>query len=158
LIDKLKTLLKVKKLKEAEALKQLQMKRVKEREAKAAAERSRVIVEESAATLEPRSDALYAEIMNRIIDLGDLDDLKLRLIAIQKDHDRLKDRLQRDEVAHEKADSALNDAIRNHDEKVRATQKYEILTDDLAGGLIRKLEFAEEAEIEDRVTKGARPE
>jgi hypothetical protein len=157
-IDKLKTLLKVKKLKEAEALKQMQMKRVKEREAKAAADRSRIIVEESAATLEPRSDALYAEVMNKIIDLRDLDDLKLRLIAIQKDHDRLKDKLQRDEVAHDKADCALKDAIRDHDQKVRATQKYEILTDDLAGVLMRKLEFAEEAEIEDRVTRGARPE
>src|SRR5690348_4921001 len=136
----------------------MQMKRVKEREAKAAAERSRIIVEENAATLEPRSDALYAEIMNRIIDLRDLDDLKLRLIAIQKDHDRLKDKLQRDEVAHGKADSALNDAIRDHDQKVRATQKYEILTANLSSVLRLKLEGAEEAEIEDRVTRRAGPQ
>ncbi len=158
MIDKLKTLLKVKQLKEAEALKQMQMKRVKEREAKAAAERSRIIVEESAATIEPRSDALYAEIMNRIIDLRDLDDLKLRLIAIQKDHDRLKDKLQRDEVAHDKADSALKDAIRDHDQKVRAAQKYEILTANLSSVLRLRLESAEEAEIEDRVTRRAGPQ
>ena len=158
MIDKLKLLLKVKKLKEAEALKLMQMKRVKEREAKSAAERSRIIAEESAATLEPRGDALYAEIMGKTIDLGCLDDLKLRLVAMQKDHDRLKDKLQRDELAHEKADSALQLAIRDHDERVRATQKYEILTDDLIAVQMRRQEHAEEAEIEDRVIRGARPE
>jgi hypothetical protein len=158
MIDKLKMLLKVKKLKEAEALKLMQMQRVKEREARSAAARSRIIVEENAATLEPRSDALYAEIMGKTIDLNCLDELKLRLIGMQKDHDRLKDKLQRDELAHEKADSALKLAIRDHDERVRASQKYEILTDDLMGTIIRQREHAEEAEIEDRVTRGRRPE
>jgi Type III secretion protein YscO len=130
MIDKLNMLLKVKKLKEAEALKLMQMQRVKEREARSAADRSRIIVEENAATLEPRSDALYAEIMGKTIDLTCLDELKLRLVAMQKEHDRLKDKLQRDELAHEKADSALKLAIRDHDERVRASQKYEILTDE----------------------------
>ena len=95
MIDKLKTLLKIKKLKEAEALKTMQMQRVKEREARSAADRSRIIVEENAATLEPRGDALYAEIIGKTIDLNCLDELKLRLIAMQKDHDRLKDKLER---------------------------------------------------------------
>jgi Type III secretion protein YscO len=158
MIDKLNMLLKVKKLKEAEALKLMQMQRVKEREARSAADRSRIIVEENAATLEPRSDALYAEIMGKTIDLTCLDELKLRLVAMQKEHDRLKDKLQRDELAHEKADSALKLAIRDHDERVRASQKYEILTDDLMGTIIRQREHAEEAEIEDRTTRGRRPE
>jgi hypothetical protein len=156
MIDKLNMLLKVKKLKEAEALKLMQMQRVKEREARSAADRSRIIVEENAATLEPRSDALYAEIMGKTIDLTCLDELKLRLVAMQKEHDRLKDKLQRDELAHEKADSALKLAIRDHDERVRASQKYEILTDDLMGTIIRQREHAEEAEIEDRVTPRSR--
>lgn len=158
MIDKLKMLLKVKKLKEAEALKLMQMQRVKEREARSAADRSRIVVEQNAATLEPRSDALYAEIIGKTVDLTCLDELKLRLVAMEKDHDRLKDKLQRDELAHEKADSALKLAVRDHDERVRASRKYLILTDDLMGTIIRGIEHAEEAETEDRVARGRRPE
>lgn len=147
MIPQFKMLLSVKKLREDKAMRALQkarteLRKAEEREAALTAE-----VEESARTLPAREQALFDEIIRQVVDMGDVDDTKARVLALNDAHRRLSDRrdraaehvlrcqeklhtarveLQRCQAEVEKTDTILTDLIEAFEEEIIAKEEAEV--------------------------------
>ena len=91
MIGQMKVLLRVKELKEQQAFRAMTAKRAQVAEAMAALEAARQHVRESAATLPAREDAIYKEIMRRVVDLDIIEETKGKVVVLEKQHAKLVD-------------------------------------------------------------------
>jgi hypothetical protein len=154
--DPLQVLLTVKRLKEAQALKELAARR---REAEAAAserERVRAIELESQRTLSHREDAIYAKVIGEILDLGQLDETRGAVVALEREHQKLRDDSERAIHVEARARDAVDKARRVRAERQRHVDKYLILTEVRAAERDAAIELAEEVEIEDQFSRPRR--
>lgn len=154
--DPLLVLLKVKRLKEAQALKELAARRraaeAAARETEAARERER----DSARTLPIREDAIYARVMGEVLDLGRLDETRGEVVALERAHRRLCDDTERAVHVEARAREAMEAARKVRLERQRHVDKYVIITDVRAAEREEAVERAEEVEIEDQFSRPRR--
>jgi hypothetical protein len=152
MIAQMKVLLRIKELKEEQAFRTMTAKRTQVAEALAKLEAAREQVRESAATLPAREDAIYREILRRVVDLDAIEDTKGKVVALEKEHAKLVDAQERAHHIHVGLEKELQDAIQAWRNTVKGRDKYVILTDGLSAELRAQLEHREEAEVEDIFT------
>lgn len=152
----LNTLLRVKSLKEEQALREANARREAAAKAAEATLQARERVRESEATLRDREDAIYSEIMGRVVDLGAIDNTKGRVIQLEKDHGKLVDVQERAVHVQARVDAELETARQLHRKTVRDRDKYVLLTDEEEKEFEALTLYKEEIEIEDLFGTGRR--
>ena len=145
----LTVLLRVKTLKEAKALREANAKRDAAERAAAEAEKARGTAAESEATMGTRQDAIYHEILGKIVNMTAIEITKSRVVQLEKDHGKLVDAQERAVHVHARAETERDDAIRQHRQSVKARDKYILLTDREREARDAAAEYREEIEIED---------
>jgi Type III secretion protein YscO len=143
------TLLRVKQLKEEQALKDAKAKREAAARAAEATEAARKKARASAATLEERQDAVYRNIIGRVIKLDDIEDTKGRVVQIEKEHGKLVDAETRCAHVQAEAETARDTAAQRHRQSVKDVDKYVLLADGERAEALASEENREEIEIED---------
>lgn len=154
MIGQMTTLLRLKTLKEEQALRALQAKRRQVADGEAAVEAAKQSVAASAATLGTREDAIYAGILGRVVNLGDLDDTRGAVVDLERGHTRLTDTAERAAHTLHRLNGELDTAVGTHRTASRVRDKYAILRDDLRGQADAEASAREEGEIEELFTKG----
>ena len=149
MIAQISVLLRVKQLKEEQAFRVMNAKRQQVAEALAAVDAARIRREESAATLPAREDAIYDEILRRVVGLTAIDDAKARVVVLEKEHAKLIDAHERAAHIHAKLVQELQVAVQAYRKTVKDRDKYMILTDELRAAHDAQLSQREEAEVED---------
>lgn len=149
MIPQMMTLLRVKELKQDQAFRTMRAKRSQVEEAKTETERAHVVVEESAATMPSREDAIYADVIGRVIDLNEIDETRGRVVQLEKDHARLKDTWERARHVEARLENELETATDVYKQSTKVRDKYAILTDTLKHEAEQIVEQREEAEVED---------
>lgn len=154
-----KIILRVKELKEKEAFRVLVRRRGEADKAREAADAARRLVEESAATLPAREDAIYREVIGKVINLGDLDETRGKVVVLEREHRRLADAMDRAVHLRASAEKQLAQAADHHKTALRTVDKYGILTEEIDRELQAAAVAKEEAEVEDLfVTRRRRPQ
>jgi hypothetical protein len=153
MIGQLKVLLRIKQLKQEQAFRAMNVKRQQVGEALAAIETAQARERESAATLPVREDAIYSEIMHHVIDVPVIDETKARVVALEKEHARLVDAVERAVHVHARLEKELQDAVKIYRKTVKDGDKYLILTDEVGAAIGAQAERREEAEVEDIVNR-----
>ena len=149
MIGPMKVLLRIKELKEEQAFRAMTAKRAQVAEAMAALEAARLCVRESAATLPAREDAIYKEIMRRVVDLDIIEETKGKVVVLEKQHAKLVDAQERAHHIHDRLDKELQETIQTWRNTVKGRDKYMILTDELGAAFRAQVEAREEVEVED---------
>ncbi|HVB90002.1 MAG TPA: YscO family type III secretion system apparatus protein [Beijerinckiaceae bacterium] len=149
MIGQLIVLLRVKTLKEEQALREANAKREAAAKAAEAAEEARKRVCESEATLKDREDAIYSDIMGKVVDLGAIDDTKGRVVLLEKEHGKLVDGEERATHVKARVDAELESATQLHRKSVRDRDKYILLTDEATKEIQDTALYKEENEIEE---------
>ncbi|WP_294641445.1 YscO family type III secretion system apparatus protein [uncultured Aureimonas sp.] len=156
MIGQMRTLLKVKDLKQEQALRELQ----RRRSALAEAEARRTLAQEEEAesrrTLDAREDAIYAGIIGRVVNLDVIDDTKGSAEKLRRGHGILQDVCER--AVH--VEVRMRDETERQGEIYRAAlrvrDKYTILTERMTAEQEAERAYAEESEIEELFAR-ARP-
>jgi hypothetical protein len=149
MIGQLKVLLRVKQLKEEQAFRAMTAKRQEVSEALAAVEAAKVRVRESAATLPAREEAIYREILRRVVDLPTIDNTKGKVLALETEHAKLVDARERAAHVHARLEKELEDAVRAYRQCVKNRDKYVVLSEQLGAELQAQIDYREESETED---------
>lgn len=153
MIAQMIVLLRVKELKQDQAFRAMRAKRNQVEDAARATEQARALVEESAATLAAREDAIYAEVLGRVIDLGGVDEARGKVVQLEKEHQRLKDALERAAHIQARLESELEAAVELYRQCTKVHDKYIIITDEMKRELEEAVNVKEEAEVEDLYTR-----
>lgn len=149
MIGQIRTLLRVKELKEEQSFRAVQKKRAEVREAEAAVVEAERMVRESAATLPAREAAAYTPVLGKVVDQGALEDVRGDVINIQKAHQALIDIVDSRKAAVRRLYEELAAAMAQYRERQKQRDKYVILTDTLGQEFVAAAGQREEAEIED---------
>jgi len=153
MIAQLKVLLRVKNLKLDQALRAMLVKRQQHEAAVAATARARAALAESEATYAAREDAIYTEILRMVVDQGEVDETRGRVVQLEKDHMALKDDVERALHVEARVESELDAAVARYNHAMRVRDKFAIITDDVKRELEAVQEAREEIEIEDLFSK-----
>lgn len=154
MIEKFKTLLRVKTLREERLFSELQVKRQQVADANEALARAEEVVRESERTLPEREEAIYREVYGKVIDLLEVDDVKGQVVDLEKAHERLKDKRERALHVRDRLVDELQAIKDDYQKAIRERDKYTIITDGLIQEAIVLAEHQEEMEIEDLFAKG----
>lgn len=149
MIDQLKVLLRVKEVKEQQALRALNAKRRQLAEAKLAVETARAQMRASAATLSAREDAIYHTIMSHVVGLDEIEETKGRVQQLEAEHGKLVDAVERAIHVRDRLEKELADLIEVYRKTVKDRDKYVVLTNELAAELNAKAAERDEIEVED---------
>ncbi len=149
MIGQMRVLLKVKTLKEEQALRALQSKRREVEEGHGVVNRARGEVAASAATLDAREDAIYAGVLGRVVDRDAIEDTRGAVVDLEKRHGQLTDAVERAvHVLHRLEEEARASAAA-HRSATRVKDKYTFLTDDLRDKAEAAATLAEDGEVEE---------
>lgn len=149
MMGQLKVLLRVKTLKEEQALRELQAKRRQVLEGQDAVARAERSVRDSAATLEAREDAVYDGVIGRVIGLDGLDGARAAVVAIEQDHTRLTDAKERATHVLARLDRELDASAALHRAAAKVRDKYGLLLEDARERHDAAASAAEEGEVEE---------
>jgi hypothetical protein len=149
MIPQMLVLLRVKELKQEQAFRAMRAKREQVADAKTATERAQDVVDESAATLPSREDAIYAQVLGRVVDLDAIDDTRGQVVQLEKDHARLTDALERAVHVEARLEKELESATTHYRQSTKVRDKYVIITDVLKQEAEDFMNQREEVEIED---------
>ncbi|MBB3950320.1 type III secretion system stalk subunit SctO [Aureimonas jatrophae] len=157
MIGQMKVLLRVKDLKQDQAFRELQRRRAAVREAEEETRQAEAAVAESQRTMETREDAIFADILGRVVDLAEIDATHGRVVALVREHTVLTD--TRERAVH--VEARLRDEAETqsgvYQAAVKVRDKYTILTDDLVQARDAERAMAEEIEIEDMFSRPRKP-
>lgn len=156
MIGAITALHRIKSMKRDNALKALQIKRAQKREAEAALERARRSVEDSRNALPGRIDAVYAPVFGTVLDQGDLDDLRGRVLQIEAEHQQLVDSESRAAHIDHRLAGEVASAVAAYAEADKVLEKYTILRTDMLATIVAEAEAKEDAEVEDLFSKSMR--
>lgn len=156
MIKQMKVLLRVKELKQEQAFRAMQAKRVQVAQARAAAERAGDAVAESRRTYGAREDAIYAEILGTVVDSGEIDALHGRVLQLEKDHQGLKDQVERAIHVEARLEGELEVVVAGYKAAVKVRDKYTVITDDMTLTAATEAEYREEMEVEDMFSRPRR--
>lgn len=149
MIGQMKTLLRVKKLKEEQALRAMQVKRQQLEDARRRRISAEAEVAESAATLPSRETAIYAEILGEVVDQSEIDRIKGRIVRLEKEHSVLKDVAERCRHIEHGLEGELQILTQAYRHALKKRDKFQIVTDDLVLAAAVEAEHKEEIEVED---------
>ena len=149
MIPQMTVLLRVKELKQDQAFRAMRTKRAQTEEARSATEKALGVVEKSARTLPTREDAIYAEVIGKVIDLGQIDETRGKVVQLEKDHARLKDAWERARHVEARLEKELETATDVYRQSTKVKDKYAILTEALKQEAAEIDTQREEAEVED---------
>jgi hypothetical protein len=149
MIGQLKTLLRVKQLKEDQALRTMQKKRQDLRDAQIAVDERRGVMEESRRTLRAREDAIYQEIIGTRTNVDGIEETKAKVLRLEADHQILVDDVERARHVMMRIEKELQEATNIYNKCVKDRDKYQILTTEVGATIAAELGLAEENEIED---------
>ena len=153
MIGQMQVLLRLKTMKEEQALRALQAKRRQVADGESAMERVQRIVAESEATLEAREDALYEGILGQVVGLDALDDTRGAVVDLEKGHARLTDAAERAAHTLHRLNGELETSVQTHRAATRVRDKYTIIRDDLRGQAEMEATAKEENEVEELFSK-----
>ncbi|WP_378940848.1 YscO family type III secretion system apparatus protein [Mesorhizobium sp. ANAO-SY3R2] len=145
----MKMLLRVKELKEEQAMRAMQAKRQQFDSAQRQRVSAEADVTESAATLPSRENAIYAEILGKIVDQDEIDQTKGRVVQLEKEHGALKDIAERCRHVEHRLEGELESATLAYRYAQKKRDKFQIVTDDLVSAAAVEAEHREEVEVED---------
>ncbi|MGQ3211783.1 MAG: type III secretion system stalk subunit SctO [Shinella sp.] len=145
----MKTLLRVKKLKEEQALSAMQAKRRQLDDARRRRIGAEADVAESAAALPSRENAIYAEILGEVVDQSEIDRIKGRIVRLERDHTVLKDIAERCRHIEHGLEGELVTLTQAYRHAQKKRDKFQIITDDLVLAAAVEVEHKEEIEVED---------
>ena len=149
MIGQLTTLLRVKQLKEQQAFRVVNVKRAELAQADQAVAQAKTIMQESAATLDERCEAIYRELIGRDIEVGEVDVAKGKVLQIEKEHQKLVDAHERTIHVRTRVASELDAAVLAHRLATKAKDKYVIIRDEVSREFHDMMNMREEIEIED---------
>jgi hypothetical protein len=154
MIKKIKRLLRVKELKEEEALRLVQARRRELAEAEKALLEAIDVRDQSAKTYDARETRIYDQIMGLVIGQLKIDDTKAQVLALAKQHQELVDDVTRMEHVVDGRKAELAKAVENHASCVKIRDKYVFLKDKMVSEALAESEAKEESEIEELFSKG----
>jgi hypothetical protein len=149
MIGPMLVLRRIKQLKQDRALRALRLKRAEVDEATAATQLAHEMVQASAATLPDREDAIYAPVLGRVIDLGEVDETRGKVVQLEKEHALLQNDWERAVHIQHRLEAELEVVSARYRETTKAHDKYIIITDEMKIVLDETANAREEAEIED---------
>jgi hypothetical protein len=156
MIGQMLVLLRLKELKQDNAFRAMRAKRTEVEDAKSVTTRARETVEQSAATLDSRENAIYADIIGKVVDLDAIDDTRGRVVQLEKDHVKLTDALERATHVQDRLEKELDSATQVYNQATQQRDKYNIITDDMKLQAIAVADQREEVEIEDLFARSKR--
>ena len=149
MIGQLIVLLRVKELKEEQAFRVVNTRRQELAQAEQGVAEAQKRVDESAATLPARIEAAFDEIMKRDIEVTEIDQVKGKVLQLEKEHERLIDARERAAHIRDRAADDLAKAVAAHRQATKAKDKYVILCEELGREANAIATLREEVEIED---------
>lgn len=149
MMNQIKTLLRVKQLKEEQAFRTVNVKRQQVVVARQQLQAAEQAIAASAAELPAKEAAVWAEIMRRVIALDDIDTVKLKIKSLQDAHQRLVDAGARARHVLARAETELSEAVAAHKQALKTRDKYIVLRDDAVAEFQALQDQKEEAEVED---------
>ena len=149
MIGQMSVLLRLKTIKEEQALRVLRAKRRQVAEGEAALEQARQAVDASARTLDAREDALYKPILGQVVDRGTPDDTRDAAVALAQAHGRLTQVSDRAAYNLDRLTGECAVAAEHHRAATRVRDKYAILRDDLGVRADAEAQGREENEVEE---------
>ena len=154
MIKKIKRLLRVKELKEEEALRIVQTKRRALTEAEAALLEAISIRDQSAKTYDVRESRIYDQIIGHVVGQSKIDDTKALVLSLAKQHQELIDDVTRMEHVVDGRRNDLALAVDDHAKALKIKDKYVFLKDKMVSEALAESEAKEESEVEELFTKG----
>jgi len=151
MIQQMRTLLRLKELKEKDSLRVVNLRRQGLAAATEAAEQAAARVVASKAAFIRRENAVYEKVIGRVVDLIEIEEIKAKVVALEKQHEILIDESQRADHVKARAEVDLEAALAALRKSMKDKDKYVILTDDLKQIADDEASLREETEIEDLV-------
>lgn len=149
MIEQFRVLQNVKQLREDKALRALRNARAEVDRAKERLQAASEAAEESTRTLSEREAKLYAEIMQQVVGLDDVDLVKDRVMALMQEHQRILDKVTRARDRVQRAEDAAETARANYRAQQAETEKINTITEEVVEEMAAAALEAEEAEIEE---------
>src|SRR5262245_27687134 len=156
MIGQMMVLLRLKERKQDNAFRAMRAKRTQVDDAKVVTEQARQTVQESTATFPAREDAIYAEVLGKVIGLDGIDDTRGKVVQLENDHSRLKDALDRAAHVQDRLEKELVTATQVYNQATQQRDKYNIITDELKAEAMAVADQREEVEIEDMFSRPKR--
>jgi Type III secretion protein YscO len=149
MIPQFRMLTKVKKLREDKAMRALEAARAAHRKAVERAEALTAEAEESTRTLPDRERALYDAILQKVVGMGAVDEVKERVLQLMNDHQALLDRRDRAWEHAARCEAKVVEARVELRRRQADVEKIVTITDELVQADIAEKTAKEEIEIED---------
>ncbi|MEL6337526.1 MAG: YscO family type III secretion system apparatus protein [Pseudomonadota bacterium] len=149
MIDQLRTLRRIKKMREEKAMAAFLAARDSVRAAEALRDRAQAAVDESALTLRDREQACFTPILGKPVEQADIDEAKHNAAEVEAEHQRLIDRVARAEHVIVERKQAMEEARIAHKQAEQAVDKVDILIEEEMAEVTREAEAKEEVELED---------
>lgn len=150
MMKQMRTLLRVKQMKHDEALREMQIRRKRVEEAGEVTRQAEKTLEESRRSYGAREDAIYARILGAVIDPGQVDETRARIVGLEKDHTRLVDALERARHVQARLERELEEATTKYFSALRARDKFTMINQELLREAEVAAEYREDVENEDR--------
>ena len=149
MMPQIKTLLRLKEMKHDKALREMQGKRAELEDARLARQEAKAKFEESLATYARREDAIYAQVIGKVIDMDAVDAAHGRVVQLDKAHARLNDALERALHVEARLEQELQEATDAFHAALRVRDKFALLERDVRETEEAVAEYKEEVEVED---------
>lgn len=149
MIQQIKMLLRLKEMKYDKALRGMQAKRLELDAATSARLEAKAKVDESLATYSEREDAIYADVLRKVIAMDAVDVAHGRVVQLEKAHARLNDALERALHVEARLEQELQEATDAFHAALRARDKFVMLERDVREAEEAVAEYKEEVEVED---------
>lgn len=156
MIGQMKALLRIKELKQEQALKAMRAAKAQLERAREATQRAFEAAEAFRVTIPAREQAAYDKVLRRIVNLDGLDDVRAEIVGIEKEHTALRDEWDRArqiearrQEERDAAGAAYRAAVRNRDKYITITETMQTEAEEEAA-------LREETEIEDLFARPAR--
>ena len=156
MIRKIARLLKIKEMREQEALRLLQIKRRALADAETARAEAVSIRDESSRTYPDREQAVYDTVMGRVVEQDAVEDMKAALVRLAEAHQELEDEVTRMDHVVDRFRRELRAAREAHAAAVRAKEKYVFLHGHVRDIALAEAEAREEGEVEELFSKPMR--
>jgi hypothetical protein len=156
LIRKIARLLKIKEMREQDALRLVQLKRRALTEAEAERDEAVRIRDESERTYPEREQAVYDTVMGRVVAQDAVEDMKAALVRLAESRQELEDEVTRMNHVVERFRRELQEARALHAAAVRAKEKYVFLHGHVRDLMLAETEAREEGEVEELFAKPMR--
>ena len=149
MIGKVKTLLRVKQLKEDQAFRALTAKQAQVRQGEEDVARANQAIAESKASLPAREAAIWTRVIGRVVELADVDEVKADVKALEDAHGRLVDAGERAAHVLARLKTELAACVEAHRQATRNKDKYVVLRDEMVAEWQAEVDAKEENEVED---------